>query len=262
MGGCYVGFGGLLSLSIAGAVPGMALANPGLAKFLFAALFPVNLFLVLTTGAQLYTGNSATVPAAVIEGKVTTRELMKNWAVSFAGNVVGCGGMALAATYCGLNVLGTAELAAATVLKKCAPAVGPTLVKAILCNWLVSLAVFLAGAANDIAGKMVAIWFPISTFVAIGLEHSVANMFILPFGLLAGAKLSFADVIFRNLIPVTIGNTIAGAFIVAAGYSYAFGKLGENAGKPRKKYITHEDTSPLPEEDIKILQQYAKQKAR
>mmetsp|Transcript_24710 Transcript_24710/g.36975 ORF Transcript_24710/g.36975 Transcript_24710/m.36975 type:complete len:262 (-) Transcript_24710:504-1289(-) len=257
MGGCYVGFGGLLSLSIAGAVPGMALANPGLAKFLFAALFPVNLFLVLTTGAQLYTGNSATVPAAVIEGKVTTRELMKNWAVSFAGNVVGCGGMALAATYCGLNVLGTAELAAATVLKKCAPAVGPTLVKAILCNWLVSLAVFLAGAANDIAGKMVAIWFPISTFVAIGLEHSVANMFILPFGLLAGAKLTFADIILKNLIPVTIGNTIAGAVIVAAGYSYAFGKLGRNAGNRGKKYVTPENLSPLPEEDVEILKKFS-----
>ena len=70
--------------------------------------------------------------------------------------------------------------------------------------------------------------FPISTFVAIGLEHSVANLFLLPLGLLGGAELSLKDVIVKNLIPVTIGNAIAGALVVAAGYSYAFGKLGES----------------------------------
>ena len=99
--------------------------------------------------------------------------------------------------------------------------------KAILCNWLVCLAVWLAGAANDMTGKMVGIWFPISTFVAIGFEHSVANMFLLPLGLLQGAKVSVADVVLKNMIPVTIGNAIAGALVVAAGYSYAFGNLGK-----------------------------------
>ncbi len=69
--------------------------------------------------------------------------------------------------------------------------------------------------------------FPISTFVAIGLEHSVANMFLLPLGLLGGADLSLADVFIKNVVPVTLGNAIAGALVVAAGYSYAFGKLGE-----------------------------------
>ena len=73
---------------------------------------------------------------------------------------------------------------------------------------------------------MVGIWFPISTFVAIGLEHSVANMFLLPLGLLGGAEKSVRDVLVKNLLPVTIGNAIAGAFIVAAGYSYQFGHLG------------------------------------
>ena len=103
-----------------------------------------------------------------------------------------------------------------------------TVVKAIMCNWLVCMAVFLAGAANDLAGKMVGIWFPISTFVAIGLEHSVANLFLLPLGLLGGAELSTMDVIVKNLIPVSIGNAIAGAVVIAGGYSYAFGKLGGN----------------------------------
>merc|ERR1711871_1868780 len=96
-----------------------------------------------------------------------------------------------------------------------------------MCNWLVCMAVFLAGASCDMAGKMVGIWFPISTFVAIGMEHSVANMFLLPLGILAGADLTIGEAIVKNMIPVTIGNAIAGALIVGCGYSYSFGALGK-----------------------------------
>mmetsp|Transcript_5998 Transcript_5998/g.17934 ORF Transcript_5998/g.17934 Transcript_5998/m.17934 type:complete len:306 (-) Transcript_5998:120-1037(-) len=227
MGGCYVGFGGLLSTMVAGNVPGIAASNPGLQKLLFAALFPMNLLLILNTGGQLFTGNAAAVPAALYEGLVTFPLLVQSWLLSFVGNMIGCAGFALAANYCGIVTGGAAELAASTAVKKCGAAFGPTLVKAVLCNWLVCLAVWLAGAANDMAGKMVGIWFPISTFVAIGFEHSVANMFLLPLGLLKGADLSLGDVLLKNMLPVTIGNAVAGALIVAAGYSYAFGKLGE-----------------------------------
>ena len=103
------------------------------------------------------------------------------------------------------------------------------MVKAILCNWMVSLAVFMAGASNDLAGKLVGCWFPISTFVGIGLEHSVANLFIMPCALLMGAKLTIKEVIVKNLIPVILGNAIAGAFVVAGSYSYQFGKLGKKS---------------------------------
>ena len=99
----------------------------------------------------------------------------------------------------------------------------PTLVKGILCNWMVSLAVFMAGASNDLCGKLVGCWFPISTFVGIGLEHSIANLFILPCALmLGGTGLGLSDIIFKNLVPVVVGNFIAGAFVVAASYSYQF----------------------------------------
>jgi len=228
MGGCYVGFGGLLSTVVAGNCGGIAESNPGLAKFIFAALFPVNLLLILMSGGQLFTGNSAAVPAALYEGLVTFDDLCKSWGVSYVGNIIGCGLFALAAKYTGLIAGGTKDLAVATVLKKTSAAFGPTVVKAIMCNWLVCMAVWLAGSANDLAGKMVGIWFPISTFVAIGLEHSVANMFLLPLGMLGGAEVSLSDAIFKNLIPVTIGNAIAGAIVVGAGYSYAFGALGGN----------------------------------
>ena len=228
MGGCYVGFGGLLSTVVAGGCPGIAASNPALKKFIFAALFPVNLLLILMSGGQLFTGNSAAVPAALYEGLVDGGDLIKSWVTSYIGNIIGCGLFALAANYVGLLSGGVKDLAVATTMAKCGGTFMQKVVKAIMCNWLVCMAVWLAGSANDLAGKMVGIWFPISTFVAIGLEHSVANMFLLPLGLLGGAELSITDVIVKNLIPVTIGNAIAGAIVVGAGYSYAFGKLGES----------------------------------
>lgn len=234
LGGCYVGFGGLLSLCIAGGLGGIGAANPGLPKMAFAALFPVNLLLILTTGGQLFTGNSASVAAARFEGLVRWREFGKSLSVSLAGNVIGCGILACAAFYIGALSGGTAELCLETAVNKCRATWGQTVVKAILCNWMVSLAVFLANASNDLAGKLVGCWFPISTFVAIGLEHSVANMFIMPAALLLGAPLTAADVLFRNIIPVLIGNAIAGGLVVAGSYSYQFGRLGQ---KSREAFI-------------------------
>ena len=228
MGGCFVGMAGLLSMAIAGGMPGVASTNPGLVKLMFAALFPVNLLLVLQTGGQLFTGNTCTMSAAYCEGKVTKDQVARNWAVSYVGNIIGCGLIALATSYTGLLTLGTAELAASTVVKKCGSSFGQTVVKAVLCNWLVCLAVFLATSARDLTGKMVGIWFPISTFVAIGFEHSVANMFILPLGLLAAAPLTLRQVVLQNLIPVTLGNILAGALLMGTGLSFLHGKLGED----------------------------------
>ena len=98
MGGCYVGFGGLLSTVVAGNCGGIASSNPGLQKFIFAALFPVNLLLILMSGGQLFTGNSAAVPAALFEGLVDVNDLIRSWGVSYIGNIIGCGGFALAAS--------------------------------------------------------------------------------------------------------------------------------------------------------------------
>jgi formate/nitrite transporter len=166
MGGGYVGLGGLLATVVSGSVPGIASSNPGMQKMIFAALFPVNLLLILMSGGQLFTGNSASVAAALYEGLISLDDLVKSWSVSFFGNVVGCGLLALAAQYTGILTGGVQELAVATAMKKCSGAFMPTVVKAIMCNWCVCMAVFMAGAANDLAGKMVGIWFPISMFVA------------------------------------------------------------------------------------------------
>ena len=102
---------------------------------------------------------------------------------------------------------------------------------------MVSLAVFMAGASNDLGGKLVGCWFPISTFVGIGLEHSIANLFILPCALLLGAPLTLGDIVIKNLVPVVLGNFVAGAFVVAASYSYQFGELGRKSREKFQAYL-------------------------
>ena len=96
-------------------------------------------------------------------------------------------------------------------------------VRGLLCNWLVCMAVYLASFAKDVVGKMTAIWFIISTFVALGLEHSVANMFIIPLGIFSGAAVSWKAFLVSNLLPVTLGNIVGGAVCVGAAFCWAYG---------------------------------------
>merc|ERR1711963_773229 len=128
--------------------------------------------------------------------------------------------------WCELNGDATGELTAQIAYKKVSKPFDVTFAKGIGCNWLVCMAVFLQGQAQDMSGKMVGIWFPISCFVAIGFEHIPANMFMIPLGMLAGADVSVLEMLVFNFLPTTLGNTIAGSLIVAGGYSYAFGRLG------------------------------------
>jgi len=223
MGGAYVGMAGLLSLVIGGNMASEFITQ----KAVFAALFPINLLLVLTTGGQLFTGNSATMAIGIYEKKCTTKDLIRNWSIAYIGNICGCLLIDAVARYTGMFTGGAQEMAVHTVMKKCSATFGQTVVKGIMCNWLVCMAVWLCTMAKDLSGKMVGVWFPISMFIAIGFEHSVANMFILPAGLFSGAPLSWGDILVKNLIPVTIGNAIAGAFVVGAGMSFSFGRLGK-----------------------------------
>merc|ERR1719326_1079661 len=179
------------------------MANPGLVKFLFGALFPVCLVLVLNSGTQLYTGNTATMSAAYWEGKVNLKDVGKSWAIAFVGNLIGCGLMAWVSAYTGLLAApGTKAMAAAVGVAKCSGTFGQQVVKGIFCNYLVCMAVFLATMARDMMGKYIGIFVPISTFVATGFEHSVANLYLLPAALMAGTAVTMHDVLIKNLLPV------------------------------------------------------------
>ena len=226
LGGCYVGMGAMVSLAVAGNSPDLAAADPGLQKFIFAALFPMNLLLAQQCGGSLYTGNTANMMAALCERRVTLQDMGRVLSLSWVGNLIGCSLFAVACKYAGVMEGGAGVLAANTLVTKTSSELGPILVKAMFCNWLVCLAVLLSTQAKDMGGKYISIWLPVSTFVSIGFEHSVANMFLLPAGLMSQHDITLSTALAKNLIPVTIGNAFSGALLVGATMSYLYGSLG------------------------------------
>merc|ERR1739844_636892 len=132
------------------------------------------------------------------------KSLLKNWISSYAGNFVGSLILAYLAFKSG--TLGNAPASVAIATAKCSLGFDVAFVRGILCNWLVCMAVYMASGCATMIGKMTAVWFPISAFVALGLDHSVANMFMIPLGIMRGAEITIKDFLVKNLIPVTLGN--------------------------------------------------------
>jgi len=177
--------------------------------------------MTLMTGAELFTGNTALVTMATLEGKAEPDQLAKSWIASYAGNFVGSVALAALVFLGGTLVGGGASVGAS--IAKTSLSFKAAFVRGILCNWLVCMAVYMASFAKDTAGKMVAIWFPISAFIALGLEHSVANMFIIPLGIFSGAAVTWKTFLLSNLLPVTLGNIVGGAVCVGAAFCAAYG---------------------------------------
>jgi len=220
--GCHIAFGAYLALAVGGACPGIAAENPGLQKIIFGAFgLPFGLIMTLVSGGELFTGNTALVGAAAMEGKVSAKDLAKNWIASYAGNFVGSLLLAYLAFKSGTLGNGPASVALATA--KSSLPFDVAFVRGILCNWLVCMAVYMASGASSLAGKMVAVWFPISAFVALGLDHSIANMFIIPLGIMRGADITYKTMIVKNLIPVTLGNIVGGLLCVMAPFGTTMG---------------------------------------
>jgi formate/nitrite transporter len=179
--------------------------------------------MTLVTGGELFTGNTAVVTAAVIEKKAAFKDLLKNWFCSYGGNFVG----SLIMAYLVFNgkTLGVGAAAINLSNLKLSSNFGTLFIRGVLCNWLVCMAVYMASGCTSLISKMVAIWFPISAFVALGLEHSIANMFIIPLGIMLGAPITYKEFLLKNLLPVTLGNIVGGAVCVATAFSCTFGSL-------------------------------------
>jgi len=191
--------------------------GPG--RLLGGVAFSLGLILVVVGGAELFTGNNLIVMAWA-DKKVTTGGLLRNWGIVFLGNVVGSIGMAVLVTLSGtLDIGGGAVAETAIAIAEAKVSIPPlaAFVRGILCNALVCLAVWLCFAAHSVSGKILAIVFPISAFVALGFEHSIANAYLIPVGYLAGANVTLAGVL-GNLVPVTAGNIVGGSVFVALVY--------------------------------------------
>jgi len=233
--GAYIGFGGLLSTTVT--FDTAAKWGLGFSKILGGAAFSVGLMLVVIAGAELFTGNNLMV-SSVMSREITLSTMGKRWAVVFVANFIGSILVTLLFYYSGLWKTADGALGAAAVkiaYTKVSLSFSEALWRGIGCNWLVCLAVWMALASRQIIGKIFAIFFPIMAFVAIGFEHSVANMYFIPTGILLmnGAGISnvpgvdpnmlgWVNFLWRNLLPVTIGNIIGGAVFVGMSYWGAY----------------------------------------
>jgi formate/nitrite transporter len=187
-----------------------------------ALIFPVGLIAIVLLGLELVTGSFALVPLPWIEGEAKASAVLINWGWVFIGNLIGSVAygalIAIALTNFGTTApAGVAARIVATAEAKTVAyaAIGyagliTCFVKAMLCNWLVCLAVVLAMTTNSTIGKIACAWMPIFIFFAQGFEHSVVNMFIIPTGMMMGAKVTVADWWLWNQIPVTLGNLVGG----------------------------------------------------
>jgi formate transporter len=250
MAGCYIGFGGLLALVICGNIPEVSKNNPGFQSLLFAMLFPVNLIIIMLTGALLFTGASFTTVAAVIEGKAKPLGCVKVLFFSWWGNFLGSMIFALFTEWCNLVDGPTGVLALKMTIKKTSFSFGACFARGIGCNWLVCLAVYLSTMAQDLTGKYLAILLCISCFVAIGFEHIPANFYTLSVGYIynrqfneATADPSVGDIWGKNFVPCSLGNFVAGAFCMAVQYSFAYGRLS-NLWKPKPVAAPKADVAP------------------
>jgi len=218
--GLFIGFGAQGAITIG---QSLTKIDAGLQKFAFAGVFPVGLMLVVICGAELFTGNNL-MTLGCVNGRYKFSDILRNWVVVYFANFVGSIILAYLVANSGLMAAKSpiAELAVGIATKKVAIGFGPAIIRGILCNILVVLAVWMATGAKDIIGKIFSCWFPIMLFVLSGFEHSVANMYFIPLGMFLGAPVTWGQIWMNNLIPVTIGNLIGGALIVPLFYHIAY----------------------------------------
>ena len=223
-------------------------ASAGMAQLILGAVFPVGLIITVLTGAELFTGDAMLAPMAAFIHKITWSQVMTLWVFVYIGNLIGSlvwayimangpfvtfgvdatTGMTTAT----ITAFGSRAIAIATAKVSYVGMMGmwSAFLKGIGCNWLVNLAILLGICADDAAGKFFGIWFPIMAFVSMGLEHSIANMYFIPAGIMTAGvtntvtTVNWINMWTSNLIPVTLGNIVGGMFFVGVVYWVAFRK--------------------------------------
>ncbi|HEY7563717.1 MAG TPA: formate/nitrite transporter family protein [Acidimicrobiia bacterium] len=233
--GAFIALGAVLSTVVS---TGSALGE-GPTRLLAGLAFSLGLILVVVAGAELFTGNNLVVMSWV-SGKVTLAKLLRNWGVVYVGNALGAlsvASLAYMANWWSVaaNAVGANALAIAAT--KASLPFGVTFMRGILANALVCLAVWLATAGRSLTDKVLAIVFPISAFVAAGFEHSIANMYFIPMGLLlanqpavvdtaalSAERLAGLDVggLITNISAATLGNVVGGAGLVGLVYWFVY----------------------------------------
>lgn len=224
--GFFIAMGG-----VAGNTAAHAIGNDGLARLVMGLLFPFGLIMVILTGAELYTGDTL-MAITLKEKRITLLRMIYHWILVFAGNAAGAITVAAGMAYFGqLNqsggLLGAFSIKQAVVKSSMDPM--NAFVMGIFCNVLVTIGVLLAMSANDVTGRAIGAFVPVSFFVIAGFEHSIANLYYVPAGLFAAGidryaglaqefgidinAASWSGFLTNNLLPVTLGNTVGGLLV-------------------------------------------------
>lgn len=221
--GAFIALGFLLDIHVSTMIPG---PWASLGNLLGAAVFPIGLILTILAGGELLTGNMMTLPSAMFAGRISAGAVARNWILVTLANLFG----ALFIAYFFGHVLGLTEGAflaktLAIAKAKASADFAQAFISGIGCNWLVCLAVWLSYASKDVTGKILGMWFPIMAFVAIGFQHVVANMFVIPAAIFADA-LTWVDFI-ENFFAVFLGNAVGGAIFVGLAYYVSYSKAAQ-----------------------------------
>ncbi len=232
--GAYIAFAGFLNTVVTQDLA--QYAGVGVTKFLGGAAFSVGLMLVVIAGGELFTGNCL-MPLGTLAGCAPISGVLRNLFWVFTSNLIGSVLVAVLIYWSGLATGAVGANALKIAAAKMSLPMGQAFFRGILCNWLVVLAVWMSMAANDIVGKIFAIFFPITAFVASGFEHNVANMYFMALGIFVkgnAAVVTAAELApdrlaavtwggyWHNLIPVTLGNMVGGILFVAVFYYLVF----------------------------------------
>lgn len=254
--GAFIGAGAIYATVTS---TGLAAAGMGygLVRLFTGLTFCLGLIAVVVAGAELFTGNNLLV-MAFASGRITWKQLLRNWVIVYTGNFVGsiltAVVMLLGKQFTFANgAVGANALSIANA--KCSLGFVQAIALGIMCNALVCLAVWLCSSARSTTDKILAIIFPISAFVAAGFEHSIANMYFIPMGLLIKdfapaafwtaigktaadfANLTWANFFIKNLLPVTIGNIIGGSGFVGLVYWFAYLRPQKKAEVPKEAAV-------------------------
>lgn len=235
MAGMFVAFGGVGSATAA-----VGVTPSSVGKLISGCIFPGGLTLVLLAGSELFTGNCL-LSIPLMEKEITLAQMLKSWVIVYLGNMVGGMFVAAGMVYSGQYNMFDGAMAVSvflTAIAKCTLSFSDAFIKGIFCNILVCLAVWVAFAAKDPAGKVISLFLPILIFVVCGFEHCVANMYYITAGLFgknvssyveaaeaAGLDLSaitWVNFFKTNLLPVTLGNIVGGAICVGLVYWYIY----------------------------------------
>lgn len=242
---------GFLSGALLGFATTVAFAAnaQGIPPVIGAVLFPVGFAMIVVLGLELVTGSFALLPAAWLAGETSLLRMLGNLAGVFAANLAGACAYAWAyaeiqtqfhhapAAGAGALIVAAAQAKTLGYQKLGSSGIWLSLLKAILCNWMVCMGVVMGQTSRSTLGKIVACWLPIFTFFALGYEHSVVNMFVIPAGMMMGAPISFSDWWLWNQIPVTIGNFFGGSLLVGLPMLWMRGNLRQKQSSPAAELV-------------------------